>query len=270
MYLVIILLGIIFGSFINALVWRLYLKSKKNHLNNPDESIFKGRSMCPNCKHKLTIIDLIPIISWMYLRGKCRYCHKPISLQYPVVELLTGLLFFLSYRYWPFTFNSLGYLMLAIWLVILIVFVSLALYDVKYKLLPNSLVYIALSLSIIFEFINYINYNHTLSFIISRLLGVIFSSGIFYLIFMISNGKWIGGGDVKLCFSLGLILGGPLEAILMIFIASLLGSFISFLLLILGKFRSNMTIAFGPLLLVGTFICLFFGPQIINWYSSLV
>lgn len=269
MYLVVIVLGVIFGSFINAFVWRLRMRSNPKKESSQETSILRGRSMCPNCKHKLTSLELIPIFSWIFLRGKCRYCHKNISLQYPIIEIFTGILFFLSYKYWPLTFSNWGVTLLIIWLFILVFFISLALYDLKYKILPNNLVYIVSSLSLIFVTIDYINYNHTFSYLLSRILGIIFSSGIFFLIFQISEGKWIGGGDVKLCLALGLLIGGPLEAILMIFIASLAGSLVSLCLIILGKFRSNMTIAFGPLLISATFICFLFGPQIINWYTTI-
>ena len=270
MYLVVLLLGVILGSFINAFVWRLHLKNKKNTGNVVNISILTGRSMCPNCKHQLSAFDLVPIFSWLYLRGKCKYCHKTISVEYPIIEALTGLLFFLSYKYWPLTFNSWGDLLIIIWFTMLIFFISLALYDLKYKILPNNLVYIVLFLTLVFEVIDYINYNHTFSFILSRLLGLVFSSGIFYVIFQLSNGRWIVGGDIKLCLSLGLLLGGPLEAILMIFIASVTGCLIYLLLIIFGKYKTDMTIAFGPLLITGTYICFFFGPQIINWYSTII
>ncbi|HEY5268082.1 MAG TPA: prepilin peptidase [Candidatus Saccharimonadales bacterium] len=265
-----IILGIIFGSFINALVWRLHLRSDYRNRNNTELSILKGRSICPNCKHKLSSLDLIPIFSWLYLKGKCRYCHQHISTQYPIVELLTGLLFLISYIYWPYNFDLWGYALLIIWLMILVVLISLAIYDLKYKILPNNLVYISVLLSFIFVAINYIHYDQNLAYLLSRVFGVLFSSGIFYLIFQISNGKWIGGGDVKLCIALGLLLGGPLESILMIFLASLIGSLVSFILLVFGKLKDKMLIAFGPLLIFGMLVCFFFGPQILNWYTGLI
>jgi len=115
-----------------------------------------------------------------------------------------------------------------------------------------------------------LNYNTTLAYLFSRIFGVIFSFGIFYLIFQISHGRWIGGGDVKLCIALGLLLGGPLEVIVMIFFASLIGSVVSFFMILTNKLKSNHTIAFGPLLISSTFVCFFFAPQIINWYTTLI
>ncbi|HUC78951.1 MAG TPA: prepilin peptidase [Candidatus Saccharimonadales bacterium] len=265
----ILILGVIFGSFINALVWRLHLKptlkTKKSEL-----SILKGHSICPHCRHRLSSFDLIPILSWLMLRGRCRYCQKNISIEYPVVELLTGLLFLISYVNWPLNFSLYSYVLLAIWLAILVLFISLSLYDLKYKILPNTLVYLTISLSLIYSIIYYLHYSQTIHYVVTRIIGVILSAGVFYFIFHISNGKWIGGGDVKLCISLGLLLGGPLETILMIFIASSTGSIVSLILIALKKLKPNSTIAFGPLLIFGTFVCFLFQPQLTNLYTRLL
>jgi prepilin signal peptidase PulO-like enzyme (type II secretory pathway) len=268
MYFILIVLGIIFGSFINALVWRLYLK--ENSLNNKSElSILRGRSVCPKCKHKLSYLDLFPLFSWLLLKGRCRYCYLKISIQYPFIESVTGLIFIFSYIYWPFSFNFIGWILFIVWLMISILFISLSLYDYKYRILPNVLVYLLICLSVVFIGIYFVEFNSTLSFLLSRVLGIVFSSGIFYLIFQVSKGKWIGGGDVKLCIALGLLIGGPLEVILMIFLASFIGSFISIILLIFGRIKNNLTIAFGPLLISSAYICFFFGSDILSWYSRL-
>src|SRR3954465_436221 len=100
---VLVVLGLCLGSFVNALVWRLHEQEEGGSKKAAAKklSIIKGRSMCPHCKHALKPIDLIPVISWLSLRGKCRYCSKPISIQYPIVELSTALLFVVSYIWWP-------------------------------------------------------------------------------------------------------------------------------------------------------------------------
>src|SRR5690348_8244818 len=107
-------LGLGLGSFVNALVWRLHeqelaeeepkhkrAKGKARQLSAKELSIVSGRSMCPDCHHELAPQDLIPVLSWLWLRGKCRYCSKPISWQYPLVELVTAALFIVSYLSWP-------------------------------------------------------------------------------------------------------------------------------------------------------------------------
>ena len=93
-------LGLCAGSFVNALVWRLH-EQKRSKKADKKLSILNGRSMCVHCRHELTWYDLIPLFSWLLLRGKCRYCKKPISWQYPIVELATAAVFVLSYIFWP-------------------------------------------------------------------------------------------------------------------------------------------------------------------------
>jgi prepilin signal peptidase PulO-like enzyme (type II secretory pathway) len=102
---VLVVLGLCFGSFANALVWRVHEQAGQAAKKKPDKkylkqlSVAKGRSMCPNCKHELVAKDLIPVLSWLALGGKCRYCAKPISIQYPLVEVALASLFVVSYLY---------------------------------------------------------------------------------------------------------------------------------------------------------------------------
>ena len=110
--LIIFILGLCFGSFINAFVFRLHEKTNKQY-SNINLSIVNGRSICPNCKHELIPLDLVPIVSWLLLKGKCRYCSKSISAQYPLVEFTTALLFLCSYIYWPYAFGASGVILLS-------------------------------------------------------------------------------------------------------------------------------------------------------------
>ena len=128
--LIIFILGLCFGSFINAFVFRLHEKTNKQY-SNINLSIVNGRSICPNCKHELIPLDLVPIVSWLLLKGKCRYCSKSISAQYPLVEFTTALLFLCSYIYWPYAFGASGVILLSFWYVLLVGLISLALYDYK-------------------------------------------------------------------------------------------------------------------------------------------
>jgi leader peptidase (prepilin peptidase)/N-methyltransferase len=269
MIYILLVLGIVMGSFINALVWRFYINEKKHKFPEKKLSILNGRSICPKCRHLLHPVDLVPVLSWVVLGGKCRYCSKKISPLYPLIEILTGVVFVLSYKYWPFDFNYYGKILFTIWLLLVLITVSLALYDLKYKILPNRWVYSAIVVSLLFILIYYFSFNQGIAFIESRLLGVLFSSGFFYLIFQISKGKWIGGGDVKLCIALGLVLGGPLSAILMLFIASTLGTVVMLGLVMIKKFNIKTTIPFGPLLIISFYLCFLVGSQILNWYSSI-
>ncbi len=258
-------LGLVFGSFINALVYRVKYNSVKKNI--PKLSIVNGRSICPNCKHQLQSIDLIPLLSWIFLRGKCRYCHKSISIQYPLVEIVTALLFVFSFIYWKNGFNLGGYVELAIWLLILTLLISLAIYDIRWKIIPTKIIYLIYPLVIANDLINiYISKDFFL--FLGYLLGFLILGGLFYLLFQISSGKWIGGGDVRLGFLLGLLVGGPLSSILLLFLASVIGTISSIPFVLSGRLKKKSTIPFGPFLIIGATIVYFFGTQIINWYKS--
>jgi len=139
-----IVLGFCFGSFDNALTWRLreLSKPKKQRVASVAElSIAKGRSMCPNCQHTLAWYDLVPVVSWLSVAGRCRYCHMPIAVQYPLVELATARLFVLSYHYWPLPIEGSQLAAFVIWLLLLIGLMALLVYDLRWMLLPNKLVY---------------------------------------------------------------------------------------------------------------------------------
>src|SRR5579862_3972601 len=135
--------GLAAGSFVNALVWRLHENTKpKAKKHSSKLSIVNGRSICPSCRHKLAWYDLIPIFSWLALKGECRYCQKPISLQYPLVELTGGLVFAGSYAFWPQIVHQNGqWLLLAAWLAASVGLLALAVYDLRWMLLPNRIIY---------------------------------------------------------------------------------------------------------------------------------
>ncbi len=259
--LFIFVLGLIFGSFVNALVWRVHKKRK--WWGNE-------RSICPKCKHKLSAKDLVPVISWLALKGKCRYCHKPISAQYPVVELLTACLFALSYNYWPYSFSALGILALLVWLFCVVIFVALTVYDIKWLILPNKMVVALTGSSLLLAILLAIEAGGSNFFnkIFSALLSGILFFGIFYGLIYFSDGKWIGGGDVKMAFALGLLAGSITKVVMIIFLASCIGTLVTVPLLLTKKLNLTAKVAFGPLLIIATIITFLFGTQLINWYSS--
>lgn len=265
------LVGLALGSFINALVWRVYQQSlppKKRAASSTELSISSGRSMCTHCKHILSSYDLVPVLSWLSLRGKCRYCKSPISAQYPLVELLTAFLFVASYLFWPTELilaNEIA--VFGLWLAFLVGLVALAIYDVKWMLLPNRIVFPVTILATLKVLLMVVSASNPFDVLLSALGGLAIAGGLFYVLFQISDGKWIGGGDVKLGFALGLMLGGPYLAFLMLFIASLVGLFIA-LPDIMRKSSVQRRIPFGPSLITATIICMLFGQAIIDWYTS--
>jgi prepilin signal peptidase PulO-like enzyme (type II secretory pathway) len=264
-YIGLFLLGLALGSFTNAFVWRLHKQQEqRKSISSERFSILKGRSMCPYCEHTLSAADLIPVVSWLLLRGKCRYCHRRISLQYPVIELLTAGLFVLSYHVWPYGFDLRGNVLLVAWLVLLVGLISLVLYDYKWMLLPDKLVYpLLIFWSLVTVFVAIIGDN-SVSTLLGAALGMLMCGGVFWVLFQVSNGKWIGGGDVKLGFLLGLLVGGPLKAFLVIFGASLLGTLLVIPLLAIKRLERSSRIPFGPLLIAAAVLVFLFGPHFVD------
>lgn len=271
-YSVLLIFGLALGSFVNALVWRLHEQEGQMNIDdsvnksNYDRqlSIAKGRSMCTHCHHQLAPIDLIPVISWVSLRGRCRYCQKAIGWQYPVVELFTASLFCFSYLVWPSGFHELGIFEFIIWLISMTGLVALAVYDLKWFLLPNKIIFPLIGLALIQSMV-VIAVAHDMLGAAATIGGaVLVGGGIFYTLFQVSRGQWIGGGDVKLGFLLGLLVASPLASGLMIFVASLLGTILALPLLGFHRLQRSSHIPFGPFLIVATIIVRLLGGGIIR------
>jgi len=261
MFIVLILAiyGLIFGSFINALVWRL--KTKKNYV--------KARSQCPDCGHRLAAKDLVPVFSWLLLGGRCRYCKKTISVQYPLVELATALVFTLSYTFWPASFDSVAQKALFLsWLGVSVGLMALLIYDLKWMMLPNKLIYPTLTLAVAGNLIYLLLADDKMSFFLNWAGSVAVASGLFWILFMASKGKWIGYGDVRLGLITGTILHSPRGSFLMIFLASLLGTFFVLPSLLRGGRKLTARLPYGPFLIVSAWICLLFGKSLLDWYLN--
>lgn len=228
-----------------------------------------GRSMCPDCHHVLAAKDLVPVLSWLLLRGKCRYCHTPISWQYPLVELLTATVFVISYLLWPLEFDTFGIVRFALLLVYVVFFVALSVYDWHWQELPDRLVWPLVGIAIAETAFIAVWQQNIRSALIALLAGGILF-GFFWLIFQISQGNWIGGGDVKLVLALGIIVGTPLNGLLVIFIASLIGTLVSLAMMLRRKKVRNVHVPFGPALLLATYIVYFAGESLVSWYQGLL
>jgi len=253
------LLGLCFGSFVNALTWRL--RKKKDWVN--------GRSQCVHCGFTLAAIDLIPVLSWLMLRGKCRYCGKKID-DNPLVELSLGLTFLLSYIFWPSPIEG-GQLYLFIaWLISSVGLMALLVYDARWTLLPNKLIYPTALIASLGNLGYLATAAGKTDFLISWLSSVLVASGIFLVLYIISKGKWIGYGDVRLGLLTGTLLHSPSISFMMIFLASILGTLFVLPSLIKGKMGFGARLPFGPFLIVATVICLVFGQRLLDWYTSLI
>jgi leader peptidase (prepilin peptidase)/N-methyltransferase len=252
-------LGMIFGSFVNALVWRLYKK----------RDWVSERSECTHCHHALAPKDLIPVVSWLMLKGKCRYCHKKIE-DTSLPELLTPALFIASFVWWPTAIEGVGLFQFITWLVIVILFVALIVYDLRWMELPNKIVFPVIALAALYVLIPAVFYHYPWDGVLDAGLGSLLISGIFYLLFQLSQGTWIGGGDVKLAIALGLLAGDPLRACLLLFFASLIGTVVALPKIIKEGMRPKIEIPFGPLLIAGTILVYLFGTPIVNWYTNML
>ncbi len=267
--------GLIIGSFINAFVWRFHeshdddLKPKKLSKKQQAElSIVKGRSMCPSCKHRLSGADLIPVLSWIALSGKCRYCKKPISAQYPIVELITAILFVFSYIAWPYELSGAGIAAFLVWLVIVAGYMTLSVYDIRWQLLPDKIVYPVILFSFLFAVLQTVETNSSVAQSVLGYIGAVtVCSGIFAAIYQISDGRWIGGGDVKLGLSLGLIVGSLVNGLIVIMLASIIGLVVSLPFIAKKNLKMQSKIAFGPMLMIAGYVVVLYGDMFVNWYS---
>lgn len=266
--LVLILLGLALGSFVNALVWRLHKQLSTKKSPKRRYSITTGRSMCPKCKHTLSSIDLVPVLSFALLRGKCRYCKKPIE-DTPIPEIALPALFVLSYAVWPYGFDFAGKVRFGLWVLMLVGLLALIIYDIRWYLLPNRVVFPLIGIVILQILLLSILKDDAKSLLLGGLWGLLAGGGIFWLIYQVSDGKWIGGGDVKLGWMLGLLLGGPAASLLMIFFASVLGSVVAIPLLITGKASRSTRLPFGPFLIAASIIVYLYGSTLVSHYKRL-
>ncbi len=285
------LLGLVLGSFVKVLADR--------SLNGKS---FWGRSFCLTCKKNLRFYDLFPIFSYLFTLGKCRYCKKKISWEYPLVEIvigiLVGYLFFQTFKNFQFSIFNFQFLNLVLNFIYKLFFIcilaALFITDLKKMFIPDRIIIPAikigfgLSLFVTFYKVSYFYFflknttlgkyllppnsdyflRHALYSAIPFLTGVLMAiliGGFFYFLIFITKGKGMGGGDVKLGAFIGLMLGFP-QALIVLILSFLTGAIFSIILIILRKKHFGQTIPFGPFLVTGSLLTLFWGDQILNWY----
>ncbi len=284
--IIIFILGLTIGSFLNTVIYRLHSEesvvAKKTKKKNKTKIIL-ARSSCPLCKHQLKWYDLIPVISFILLKTKCRYCHKKISIQYPLVEVGTGLLFVLTF-YYLINFNLLNnyplfaLMLLLLYFIIIACLIIITVYDIKHLLIaPKPLLVAILSALLInimldIKLFNAITFNWQ-SVLVTGFVSALLLSGLFCFFFIVSKGKWIGFGDVKLAILLGLLAGitqNILFIFFVLFIASFIGSIVSICLIIFKKKSLKSPVPFAPFLILGSIVVLFWKNDIIYLYDYLL
>ena len=250
--ILIVLYGLIFGSFINAWVSR----------TSQDASIANGRSKCPNCSHTLAWYDLVPVLSYLALKGRCRYCHKHISTQYPVVEVCTGVLFAVLYVFAsPVTMYA--WVQLVLLLVISILLVAAYVYDAKYMLLPEKFMVPAIALGI--ASIGLKAFEYGWDSLVPQLVGLGLVVLAYTAFWYFSRGQWLGAGDIRIVAIMGLLLE-PKQLIVALFLSYLVGAVYGVYVLKRSKKKRGVRVPFGPFLIIGLYIGLICGNAIANWY----
>ncbi|ELK45695.1 prepilin peptidase [Halobacillus sp. ACCC02827] len=244
--LYIFLTGTILGSFYNVVGIRL-----PKHI-----PFVQGRSACPDCGTQLEPRDLIPVLSYVIAKGRCRHCGRPVSFLYPAVELITGALFFIAYVHYGLTVEFTG----ALLLISLAVIVSIG--DFKYMLIPNRLLL----------FFTGVFFLYRIAFPLDpwydSLLGALTGSGIVFVIIVVSKGG-MGAGDMKLLGVLGLFLGMK-AMVLTLFLASLIGTVVSLSLIGIGVVNRKQPVPFGPSIMAAALIVYFYGQQMMDAYFKML
>ncbi len=249
----IFIFGLIIGSFLNCVIWRIH----------KEESFIFGKSYCPRCKHDLTPRDLFPLLSFLILKGKCRYCKEKISFQYPLVELFTAFIF-------CFLYVQLGCsLVFLFWLILISLIIVIFVYDVKYYIIPDRAIFSAIGLSVLWIAYSYFSGILSSEQVVFSFFSAIGSALFFFSIWFFSKGMAMGFGDVKVAFLMGLILGWP-NIIVGIFLGFLFGAIIGLGMVFLKKKALRSEVPFAPFLLTGMFIASFWGSNIVIWYLSLI
>lgn len=286
-YLFVLLCGCIIGSFLSVVIFRVPF----------EKTIVTGRSQCPHCHHSLSPADLIPVLSYVLLNGKCRYCRHTVSQVYPIIELVTGFMFVVAYAVTigsATTVTTSQMLLFGFLLVIFSLFIALFFIDYFYQLLPDKLVFTALGVTILYHLADFgvtiyeryaqLTYPETglaqflftsrvfqaYAFELLRqpLSGYIAGLAIalfFFSLIVVTKGKGMGGGDVKFALVLGAVTGWP-HALIALFGAFVSGAIVSLLLIAIGKKKLTNTIAFGPFLITSTVLVMLFGNQLVDLY----
>lgn len=280
-YSILVISGLMAGSFAGAWAWRLRARELKEDkaagekvnkaeydrllpLTKP--TFLNDRSQCLHCHHTLAWYDLLPIFSWISTGGRCRYCRHSIGWFEPLIELGVAAFFAGSYIFWPEMLTGVEILKFVLWLVGGVFLAALFAYDTKWYLLPNRAMFPLIATAAFYAVITLADQNDIPTAILNLCLATVILSGIYLLLWVISKGRWIGFGDVKLGLALALFLGDWQLAFIALFAANLIGCLIVLPGMIAGKVTTKTRVPFGPLLIAGGIFAMLFGRVVIEWY----
>lgn len=263
LYGLVFIFGLVAGSFLNVVVYRVLT----------GDSPFKGRSKCPKCKRQIAWYDNMPLLSFVMLGGRCRWCHKKISIRYPLLELLTGMLFvwwfgmgqiFFRLTQQPYTIIQPGF-----WLIVGIGLVSLLVADLWWSVLPDVFTIGLAVLAFLYRFLLTLAGIMKLPDFLGAIGAGLLAAGFFAALIIGTRGKGMGWGDVKLAVLMGLLLGWP-RILVALFVSFLTGAIVGIILILIGKKRFGQTVPFGPFLIMGTGAALVWGEKIISMYLKMM
>ena len=278
--LIVFTFGISIGSFLNVIIERV-----------PRGLTIQGRSRCPACFHELGVADLVPLLSFTFLRSRCRYCQSRISWQYPAVEFLTGFFFVLVFVNFRLPYSLVYIFFFSILLALFVI-------DLKFGVVPMVIVYPAIALALLtrillpFSESAFLYYrlisdktgfgryliqagylNTHLKFqgqlVLVTILGALGLALFFYLLVVFTRGRGMGTGDIYYVLLAALVAGLPSMFVMVVF-TFVIGALVSILLMVLGKKRFGQTVPLGPFMSLSTFIAVFWGNQLVDFYLNLL
>lgn len=247
-YGLIIVLGLVIGSFLNVCIHRI----------PREESIAFPPSHCTSCNHKLSYLDLVPVISYIFLRGKCRYCGEKISIRYPLIECLNGIFYLLIYLKFGVTLITIKYCIFVSFLIV----ISMIDFDTQYVFTSTTI--LSGIIGIVFILTQYFMHENG---VLNLILGGLIGGGIIGLIVFLTKG--MGEGDIEIAVVCGLFLGT--KAIMLgLFLAIILGGIIGIIIVLLKLKKLKEKMAFGPFIAVGSIISMFYSTEILRIYFELL
>lgn len=243
-YLFIFFIGLAVGSFLNVVIYRY----------KTGESVVRPPSRCPSCGQRLAVRDLVPLFSFLLLRGRCRYCRVSLSPRYPLVELLSGAVFLLCFHYF---FLSPAFFKYTVIFCGLLVISGI---DLEHQLIPNRMVLILFGWALLWQLF------YPAVPLGSALLGMVTGGGLLFAVLLVSRGG-MGGGDVKLMAVLGLLVGWP-YVLVVLMLSFITGGLVGIALLLRGRKTRKSPLPFGPFLSLAFFVAVFWGRQLWDWYTG--
>lgn len=250
MVFLIFIFGLLIGSFLNVCIYRI----------PRDESIVFPPSHCTVCGTQVKAYDLIPVLSYIILRGKCRRCKTSISIRYPIIEIITAIFYIVIYKYFGLTFFLIKYTIMVSFLII----ISIIDFDTQDVYAITT--YPAIILGIVFSITGKYFFNDDFS---NYLFGLIVAIGIIGFIVLITRGRGMGAGDIEIAAIIGVFLGFK-NTLIAIFLAFMIGAIYGIILILKNSKKRKEAIAFGPFLFIGSVIALFYGSKIIELYINYV